>query len=110
MAVRIIVGLITLLAIIQGLAGDPIGGGILTLLLVILGLVYGALGVDAEDATAYLVVTLAAGGAASMNVLDQDILAVVGDRLDAILDQAVIALFAGAVTVLVTRAINRLKG
>ena len=61
MAVRIIVGLITLLAIIQGLAGDPIGGGILTLLLVILGLVYGALGVDAEDATAYLVVTLAAG-------------------------------------------------
>ena len=110
MAVRIIVALITLLAIIQGLAGDPIGGGILTLALVILGLVYGSLGVDAEDATAYLVVTLSAGGAASMNVLDQDILAVVGDRLDAILDQAVIALFAGAVTVLVTRAINRLKG
>ena len=44
MAVRIIVGLITLLAIIQGLAGDPIGGGILTLLLVILGLVYGGSG------------------------------------------------------------------
>lgn len=110
MAVRIIVGLITLLAIIQGLAGDPIGGGILTLALVVLGLVYGAVGVDAEDPTAYLVVTLAAGGAASMNVLDQEILQVVGDRLDAILDQTVIALFAGAVTVLVTRGINRVKG
>ena len=45
-----------------------------------------------------------------MNVLDQEILKMVGDRLDAILDQAVIALFAGAVTVLVTRTINRLKG
>ncbi len=110
MALRIIIGLIVILAIIQGLAGDPIAGGILTLALVVLGLVYGAMGVDAEDATAYLVVTLAAGGAASMNVLDQELIQQVGDRLDAILDQTVIALFAGAVTILVKRAINRLKG
>ena len=110
MALRIIVGLIALVAIIQGLAGDPIGGGILTLALVVLGLVYGAIAIDAEDATAYLVVTLAVGAAASANVLDQDLIGVLGDRLDAIVDQVSIALYAGVITILVKRAINRLKG
>ena len=69
MALRIIVGLTALVAIIQGLAGDPIAGGILTLALVVLGLVYGAIAIDAEDATAYLAVTIAVGAAAGANVL-----------------------------------------
>ena len=69
MALRIIVGLTALVAIIQGLAGASIEGGIggiLMLALVVLGLVYGAIAIDAEDATAYLAVTIAVGAAASM--------------------------------------------
>ena len=67
MALRIIVGLTALVAIIQGLAGDSIPGGILMLALVVLGLIYGAIAIDAEDATAYLAVTIAVGAAASMD-------------------------------------------
>ena len=114
MALRIIVGLMALVAIIQGLAQDPvedpIAGGILTLALVVLGLVYGAIAIDAEDATAYLAVTIAVGAAASANVLDQDLLDMIGDRLDAIVDQVSIALYAGVITILIRRTINRLKG
>ena len=107
MATRILVGLITLAAIVQGLAADSVGD-FMPLILVILGLVYGAMAVDAEDATAYLVVTLAVGGAAGMSVLNN--IPAVGDSLDAILDQVSLALFSGAVTILCKRAINRVKG
>ena len=106
MATRILVGLITLAAIVQGLAADSVGD-FMPLILVILGLVYGAMAVDAEDATAYLVVTLAVGGAAGMSVLSN--IPAVGDHLDAILDQVSLALFSGAVTILCKRAINRVK-
>ena len=106
MATRILVGLITLAAIVEGLAAGTIGG-YLPLVLVILGLVYGAMGVDAEDATAYTVVTLGVGGAAGMSVLSN--IPAVGDSLDAILDQVSLALFSGVVTILCKRAINRVK-
>ena len=62
MPVRIIIGLITLLAVVAGLAPDAIPSAIVALALVILGLAYAAVAIDAEDATAYLVVTLAVGG------------------------------------------------
>ena len=106
MATRILVALITLVAVVEGVAAGAIGG-YLPLILVILGLVYGAMGVDAEDATAYLVVTLAVGGAAGMSVLAH--IPAIGESLDAILDQVSLALFSGAVTILCKRAINRVK-
>ncbi len=108
MAVRIIIGLITLLAIVEGLAPNAIPTEIVALLLAILGLVYAAMAIDAEDATAYLVVTLAVGGAATMDVMSH--IHVVGSYLDAIVDQASIALFAGVITILAVRVLNRLKG
>ena len=108
MAIRIIVGLVVLLAILQGLAPDAVPGGIVPLALVVLGLAYAAVAIDAEDATAYLVVTLAVGAAASANVLSH--IQVIGGPLDAILDQVSIALYAGVITVLATRTLNRLKG
>ena len=49
MAIRIIVGLIWLLAIVQGLAAEAVPAGIVALALVVLGLVYGGLAIDAED-------------------------------------------------------------
>ena len=69
MASRIIVGLVILLAIVQGLLPDAIPGGLVPLALVILGLLYAIVAVDAEDATAYLVVALAVGAAAGSDVL-----------------------------------------
>ena len=108
MALRIIIGLMALVAIIQGVA--QIEGGILPLVLVVLGLIYGAIAIDAEDATAYLAVTIAVGAAAGANVLDQELLGMLGDHLDAIVDQVSIALYAGVITILIRRTINRLKG
>ena len=108
MAIRIIVGLVVLLAILQGLAADAVPGGIVPLALVVLGLAYAAVAIDAEDATAYLVVTLAVGAAAGANVLSH--IQVIGGPLDAILDQASTALYAGVITVLATKTLNRLKG
>ena len=109
MAGRVIVGLIALGSIIGGLAGDAfLGEGILALVLVILGLAYAGVAIDAEDATGYLVLAIAVGGAGMANVLGN--IPGIGEQLDAIVDLASVSLFAGVVTVLVQRTLNRLKG
>ncbi len=111
MTTRVIVVLITLVAIIQGLGGDGMSeavGGIMMLLLALLGLAYAAVAIDAEDATAFLVVTLAVGAAAGADVLSH--IHVVGEYLDAIVDQITVALYAGVITILAVRAYNRIKG
>ena len=108
MAIRIIVGLVVLLAILQSLAADAVPGGIVPLALVVLGLAYAAVAIDAEDATAYLVVALAVGAAAGADVLSH--IQVIGGPLDAIVDQISTALYAGVITVLAKRTLNRLKG
>ncbi len=106
---RIIVALIVILAIIQGLAADAIPMGLVPIALVILGLVYGWMVVDAEDATAYLVVALAVGAAAGADVLS-NIPGIVGESLDAIVDPITIALYAGVITVFAKRTLNRVTG
>ncbi len=114
---RIVVGLITLAAIIEGLAPGAVP--MLPLLLVILGLVYGWTAVDADDPTAFLAVAIAAGMATSMpdvagsggdgtGVLH--LIPQVGSFLDGIVDQLVTALYGAVVSVLVARTVNRLKG
>jgi hypothetical protein len=109
MAGRVIVGLIALGAIIGGLAGDALlGEGILALVLVILGLAYAGVAIDAEDATGYLVLALAVGGAGMANVLGN--IPGIGEKLDMIVDLAGISLYAGVVTVLVQKTLNRVKG
>ena len=107
MATRIIIALITIGAIAEGVWPGAIGG-ILPLVLVILGLLYGGLAVDAEDATAYLVVTIAVGAATGADVLNH--IHFIGGHLDMIFDQVAVALYAGVITILCQRAINRLKG
>ena len=108
MVIRIIVGLAGLLAIVQGLAANAAPAGIVPLALVVLGLVYGCLAIDAEDATAYLVLTLAVGATAGADVLSH--IPVIGGPLDAIVDQVSTFLYAGVVTVLAKRALNLVKG
>ncbi len=108
MAIRIIVGLVLLLAIVQGLAPDMIPGGIVPILIVVLGFAYAAMAIDAEDATAFLVVALATGGAAGADALS--VVPAIGAPLDAIVDQVSMALYSGAVAILAMRTMNRLKG
>lgn len=106
MVVRIIVGLIVVLAIIQGLAAGAIPENIVSIALVILGLVYGGMALDAEDATSFLVVAIAVGAAAGADVLSN--IQVIGEKLDAIVDPITIALYAGVITVFAKRVKNRL--
>ena len=105
MATRIIVGLIVLISLVQGLATVD-SAGILPLALVVLGLIYGAMAVDAEDATSFLVVALAVGAAAQADVLNN--IQAIGAHLDAVVRQLSVALYAGVVTVLVKRILSRL--
>jgi hypothetical protein len=109
MATRAIVGLIALLAIVQGLLGDMMqDGGIMMLVIVILGIIYGFMGIDAENATDFLVVTIAVGAAAGADVLSN--IPQIGMYLDAMLDPASSALYASVVSILIVRTVNRLKG
>ena len=106
MAARIIVGLAVIAAIVQGLWPDLVPENILPLVIVVLGLVYGVMCLDAEDATGYLALAIAVGGASATDVLGH--IPMIGTHLDAILDQISVALFAGVVAVLAIRTWNRI--
>lgn len=106
MATRIIVGLAVIAAVIQGLWSELVPHDILPLVLVVLGLVYGAMALDAEDATGYLVLAIAVGAASGADVLGN--IPEVGTHLDAIVDQISVALYAAVITVLAIRTWNRL--
>ena len=108
MVTRVVVILIALLAIVQGLAGAMMPSGMMMLAIVILGIIYGFMGVDAEDATDYLVVTIAVGAAAGADVLSN--IPGIGASLDAMLDPASMALYASVVSILIIRTVNRIKG
>ena len=108
MLTRIIVGLAAVVSIVHGLAPDVVPENILPLVLVILGLIYGAMNVDAEDATNFLVVTLAVGGASAANALDS--IHMIGGYLDSILDAQAIALWSAVASILVMRIYNRTFG
>ena len=104
---RVLVGLISLAAIIEGLAPGVVPENLLPLALVVLGLVYGAMVVDAEKATHFLVATLAVGAAAGADVLGN--IHVIGGYLDGIIDQMAIALYGAVASILVVGTWNRLK-
>ena len=107
MATRIIVGLVLLVALLQGLVPDAVPGGVLPIILVLLGLAY-AVTIAADDATAYLVMTLAVGTAAAADVLSA--IPAIGASLDAIVDQVSIALYAGVISVLSVWMYNKTCG
>ena len=107
MATRVIVGL-TLLAAILALVPAANPGGAMGILLVLLGLAYAYVAIDAEDATAYLVVVLAVGAAASSDVFNA--IPAVGMYLDGILGGLSTAFYASVATIVGVRTVNRLKG
>ena len=66
------------------------------------------MGVDAEDATAYLAIVIGVGLAGESEALNK--LPEVGVYLNGILEAASIALYSGVATVLGVRTWNRVKG
>ena len=104
---RVLVGLISLAAIVEGLAPGVVPQNLLPLALVVLGLVYGAMVVDAEDATGFLAVAIAAGAAAGSDALGN--IHVIGGYLDGILGQIAMALYGAVASIVAVRAWNRLK-
>ena len=108
MAVRAIVGLTFLVAILIAVVPLPDVRSSLSPLLVVLGLLYGALAVDAEDATNYLVFVVAAGAAANSDVLA--FLPAAGTTLNAIIEGVTTSLYASVASILVVRATHRIRG
>ena len=108
MTARIIYGLAVLAAIIEGLAPGAVPMGILPLVMVVLGAAYAGMAIDAEEPAGFLTVAIAIGLAAQADILNH--VHVIGAYLDAILDQAMVVYFAGAVAILGLRAWSRIKG
>ena len=106
MANRILVIIVAAVAVIGGFAGDviPMSG----LILVLAGIIYGAMAVDAEDATAVLVVALAAGAAHGSGALDA--IPAIGMQLNGILGGISTALYGIVAAVVGIRTFNRIKG
>ena len=103
---RIIVGLIIIAALVEGIVEGAVPSNALPILIVILGLAYGWLAVDAEDPVGYLAVAIAVGAAAGV----LSTIPMVGETLDDIVAQVSNGLYAGVISILVARTVNRLKG
>ncbi len=108
MGKKVVVGLGTLAAILEGVSPGLIPGGGLLLALVVLGLVWGWMGVDANEPTTYCALAIAVGMTGSSDALSH--LPAVGDFLDAIVGATSVALYSGVATVLGVRIYNRLTG
>ena len=106
MANRILVGLGTLIGLLMGFAPGVVPMD--SLLMVIIGIVYAVMNVDAEDATGTLVVAIAVGGMTMSDVLNH--IPAVGMQLDMAMGALSTALWAGVATVAATRVFNRIKG
>lgn len=106
MAQRALVGVGALIGLLMGFAPGMIP--MASLLMVVIGIVYAVMTVDAEDATTYLVVAIAVGGMTGADVLSN--IPAVGMQLDMAFDALATALWAGVATVAATRIFNRIKG
>ncbi len=106
MPTKIVIAASVIIAIVEGLAPGVVPMAILPLALVVLGLVYGVMCVDAEEPVAYLAVAIALAAAGGADVLSH--IHVIGMYLDAIVDQIAVVLLSGAVTIMVMRAWTRL--
>lgn len=105
---RIIFGLGAIAAIIEGLMPGMVPMGLLPLVLVILGLVYAFMSLDAEESAMYVAVAIGLGLATQANVLSN--IHVIGVYLDAITDQLVLLYYGGVIGIVATRVYTRIKG
>ena len=102
MATRLTYSLGLLAAIIEGLAPGAVPGGLLPLVIVLLGIAYAVINIDANSPQAFLTTALVIFVAGDANVLTS--IHVIGAYLDAIVDQVTIMYLAGGVGILGVRA------
>ena len=109
MATRIIYGLAILAAVIAGLTATPEGkselfGGVLPLVMVVLGVAYAVMNIDAANPQAFLTTALAVWLVGHADVLDHVL--VIGGVLGNIMDQVADVYLAGGAGILAVRAWN----
>ena len=106
MATKVLSVLALIAAILEGLWPGMVPQNLLPLALVVLGLIYAGMNVDPDDAGAYLIGVIAFGAASASDVLGH--IHVIGGFLDAIMDQIVVAAYAGVFSVVALRIWNGL--
>lgn len=104
MAVKVIVGLVALAAIVSAFPVVP--GTYLMGALVVLGLIHGYMGVSDDDASTFAIGAIALAAAGELNVLSN--IQAIGSYLDTIVDGLVVAALSAVVTRAVLRIVNLL--
>lgn len=104
MGKKIVLGLVWLCALVEGVASGVVPNDLLPLALVVLGVAWGYMSVDASDPTVYCAVAVAVGLTGYADALNH--LPVVGMYLDGIIDNLSIALYSGVAAVVVNRSIG----
>lgn len=109
MATRVVYGLAILAAVVEGLAPGAVPGGVLPLAMVVLGVAYAVMNIDAANPQAFLTTALVVAAAGGANVLSNVQIAEVGSFLDAIVDQVAVVYLSGGAGILAVRAWNLLS-
>ena len=104
MATRVVYGLAILAAVVEGLAPGAVPGGLLPLAMVVLGVAYAVMNIDAANPQAFLTTALVVAAAGGANVLDN--VPAVGGFLDSIVDLVAVVYLSGGAGVLGVRAWN----
>ncbi len=102
MAIRLVYGLGILAAVIEGVAPGAIPGGLLPLAMVVLGVAYAVMNIDAANPQAFLTTALVVAAAGGADVLSN--VPAIGGFLDAIVDQVAVVYLSGGAAVLGVRA------
>lgn len=105
MGKKIVVGLGVLCAVVEGVAPGVVPGDALPIALVLLGLVWGYMGVDASDPTMHCALVVAVGLTGQYDALTH--LPAVGTYLDGIIESLAIALYSSVATLAAVRIIAR---
>jgi len=104
MATRVVYGLAILAAVIEGVAPGAVPGDLLPLAMVVLGVAYAVMNIDAANPQAFLTTALVVVAAGGADVLSN--VPAVGGFLDNIVDQVAVVYLSGGAGVLGVRAWN----
>ena len=104
MAIRVVYAIGILAAIVEGLAPGAVPGGLLPLIMVVAGVAYAVMNIDAANPQAFLTTALVVAAAGGADVLSN--VQAVGGYLDAIVDQVAVVYLSGGAGVLGVRAWN----
>ena len=104
MGIRLAYGIGILAAVIEGLAPGVVPGGLLPLIMVVAGVAYAVMNIDAANPQAFLTTALVVAAAGGADVLSN--VQAIGTFLDAIVDQVAIFYLSGGAGVLGVRAWN----